>query len=239
MRDKLITAISLDLIYKNVANFLSGWRYSGRLIVCGSIPFCFALPVAAEPVRIAALGDSLTQGFGLVQEDGFVPQLQRWLDAQGADAVLINAGVSGDTTAGGLSRVAWTLSDDVDAMIVVLGGNDLLRGITPDTARANLEGILQAAAAADVEVLLVGMQAPGNYGPEYKAAFDAIYPDLAAQYGTVFLSSFFAGLPSQDPSQLRPYLQGDAIHPNAQGVGEIVKGFGPKVLELIARVESD
>ncbi len=202
-----------------------------------SICLCFSGPVLAEPVVIAALGDSLTQGFGLVEQEGFVPQLQNWLDGQGADARLINAGVSGDTTAGGLSRVAWTLSDDVDAIIVALGGNDLLRGIAPETARANLDGILQAAEAADVKVLLVGMQAPGNYGPEYKASFDAIYPDLSAQYGTVFLESFFTGLPSQDPAELSAYLQPDGIHPNAAGVEKIVQGFGPKVLELIARVE--
>ena len=129
----------------------------------------------ADEIVIAALGDSLTQGFGLVQEDGFVPQMQTWLSRQGIDARLINAGVSGDTTAGGLSRVAWTLTPEVDAMIVALGGNDFLRGFAPDVSRANLEGILQAADAAEVEVLLVGMQAPGNYGPDYKLAFDAIY----------------------------------------------------------------
>lgn len=98
----------------------------------------------ADTVTIAALGDSLTQGYGLVPEEGFVPQLQGWLEAQGADVNVINAGVSGDTTAGGLSRVAWTLTPDVDAMIVALGGNDLLRGIDPDVSRANLNGILQA-----------------------------------------------------------------------------------------------
>jgi len=99
---------------------------------------------SAEPVTIAALGDSLTQGFGLQEELGFVPQLQKWLTDKGADVRIINAGVSGDTTAGGLSRVAWTLTPEVDAMIVALGGNDLLRGIAPEAARANLNGILMA-----------------------------------------------------------------------------------------------
>lgn len=186
----------------------------------------------AEEVTIAALGDSLTQGYGLIQQDGFVPQLGRWLDAQDADVRLINAGVSGDTTAGGLSRVGWTLTPDVDAMIVALGGNDVLRGIGPEVARANLEGILRAAQDAQVEVLLVGISAPGNYGPDYKARFEAIYPELAAQFGTLLEPNFFAGLPSSDPVALAPYLQSDNIHPNAEGVRKIVRALGPRVLEL-------
>ena len=188
---------------------------------------------AADEVVIAALGDSLTQGYGLPAEQGFVAQLQAWLDAEGAEVRLINAGVSGDTTAGGLARVGWTLTPEVDAMIVALGGNDLLRGLDPGQARANLAGILDAAAAAEVEVLLVGMEAPGNYGPDYKAAFDAIYPDLAGAYGSLYLPSFFAGLQEDgetpDPARLRPFLQADGIHPNAEGVARIVAGIGPSV----------
>lgn len=191
----------------------------------------------AEPVTIAALGDSLTQGYGLIEEDGFVPQLQTWLEAQGADVRLINAGVSGDTTAGGAARVAWTLTPEVDAMIVALGGNDLLRGIDPAVSRANVRAILQEAQAQDVQVLLIGMEAPGNYGPEYKAQFDAIYPELAADFGTLYLDSFFAGFgdSADDPAQLRDFMQGDGIHPNATGVARIVEAIGPRVLELIAR----
>ena len=197
--------------------------------------------VQANEVLIAALGDSLTQGYGLVQDEGFVPQLERWLREQGADVRLINAGVSGDTTAGGLSRVGWTLTPDVDAMIVTLGGNDLLRGLSPEQARGNLEGILQAAQAAGVEVLLIGMQAPGNFGPEYKAQFDALYPELAEAYGTLYLESFFAGLSEDgtvpDPATLGEWFQADGIHPNAAGVARIVQGIGPKVMELIGQVQ--
>ena len=191
----------------------------------------------AEPVTIAAMGDSLTQGFGLPIEQGFVPQLEAWLQAQGADVRLINAGVSGDTTAGGLARVDWTLTPDVDAMIVALGGNDLLRGIDPGLSRSNLEGILKAADAANVDVLLVGMTAPGNYGPDYKQAFDAMYPELAAAYGALHLESFFAGLGITDPAESLAYMQGDGIHPNAEGVRRIVAGFGPHVLDLIAQAQ--
>ncbi|THH35217.1 arylesterase [Aliishimia ponticola] len=204
-------------------------------LIC-AMSLVIAGAAGAEQVTIAALGDSLTQGYGLPQEQGFVPQLQRWLDAQGADVTLINAGVSGDTTAGGLSRVAWTLTPEVDGMIVALGGNDLLRGIAPEVARQNIDGILSAAAQADVDVLLVGMQAPGNYGPDYKQAFDTLYPELADSYGTLYLDSFFAGLPSRDPAALADYVQPDGLHPNAQGVAAIVEGFGPLVLELAERV---
>jgi len=188
-------------------------------------------------VTIAALGDSLTQGYGLMQDDGFVPQLEAWLRAQGADVTVINAGVSGDTTAGGLSRVAWTLTPDVDAMIVALGGNDLLRGIDPDVSRANLEGIVQAGIAADVDMLLVGMEAPLNYGADFKSSFDAMYPDLAAQYDTSLYPAFFAGLTDgTDINAARAaFMQADGIHPNRNGVTKIVEAMGPAVLDLIGQ----
>ena len=199
--------------------------------------------VQADEVVIAALGDSLTQGYGLMQADGFVPQLGAWLEGQGADVRLINAGVSGDTTAGGLSRVDWTLTPDVHAMIVALGGNDLLRGLSPEQARSNIEGILKAAKAADVEVLLIGMEAPRNFGADYKTQFDAIYPDLAGEYGSGYLENFFAGLVGEgktaDPSGLREWFQADGIHPNPEGVKRIVTAVGPLVLELIENVEAD
>ena len=195
--------------------------------------------VWAETVTIAALGDSLTQGYGLPAEAGFVPQLENWLQDQGQDVRVINAGVSGDTTAGGLSRVGWTLTPDVDGLIVTLGGNDLLRGIDPAVSRANLDGILKVADAAGVEVLLVGMQAPGNYGPDYKAQFDAMYPELATTYGTLFAASFFEGLGGVDasPSDVRAFMQADGIHPNATGVMRIVEGLGPSVLDLLTKAE--
>ncbi|MEQ3709456.1 MAG: arylesterase [Tateyamaria sp.] len=206
----------------------------------GAIVLVFCASVAwSEEVTIAALGDSLTQGYGLPAEQGFVPQLEQWLQDQGQDANVINAGVSGDTTAGGLSRVDWTLTPDVDALIVTLGGNDLLRGIDPEVSRANLDGILNAASGAGVEVLLVGMQAPGNYGPEYKAAFAAMYPDLAEAYGTLYAESFFEGLggAGTDPATLGDFMQADGIHPNASGVALIVEGLGPFVLDLARKAE--
>nr|WP_328805269.1 arylesterase [Ruegeria pomeroyi] len=196
------------------------------------------MAATAEPVVIAALGDSLTQGYGLVPEQGFVPQLQRWLMAEGAEVTLINAGVSGDTTAGGAARVAWTLTPEVDAMIVALGGNDLLRGIAPEVARGNLATILTEAQRAGVAVLLVGMQAPGNYGADYKVAFDAIYPELAAEHSALLAPSFFAGLMAEgDPAAAAGLMQGDGIHPNAEGVARIVAALGPFVLDLVQAAE--
>ena len=199
---------------------------------------CMVMPFAAiaGEVRILALGDSLTQGYGLIESQGFVPQLDAWLEAQGAEVAVINGGVSGDTSAGGAARVDWSLTPDVDAMIVTLGGNDLLRGIDPGVTRENIQTILSAAQARSVEVLLVGMQAPGNYGPEYKQDFDRLYPELAEDFGALYAESFFDGLGTSDPAQARAYFQDDGIHPNADGVAKIVEGLGPKVLELIDRV---
>nr|WP_236737873.1 arylesterase [Palleronia salina] len=204
---------------------------------------CLALAVPAaaqegDPVVIAALGDSLTQGYGLSPDQGFVPQLEAWLAERGVEARLINAGVSGDTTAGGLSRVDWTLGDEVDAMIVALGGNDMLRGIDPATSRANLDGILARAEEAGVEVLLVGMSAPGNYGPDYKAAFDGMYPALSERYGTLYADDFLgalADLPDRRQA-MADYMQPDGIHPNADGVSLIVEDLGPEVASLAERV---
>ncbi|MCS6623507.1 arylesterase [Roseibacterium beibuensis] len=199
-------------------------------------------PVAAQegPVSIVALGDSLTQGYGLMDGDGFVPQLQAWLTERGHAVRIENHGVSGDTTAGGLARIGWALGTGVDAMIVALGGNDLLRGIPPEASRANLAGILDEAEAQGIEVLLVGLRAPGNYGPDYQAAFNAMYPDLAEEYGTLYAESFLAPLSAAaaaDPeAAYSTYMQSDGMHPNAQGVALIVEALGPQVEDLIARV---
>ncbi|MBP9182566.1 MAG: arylesterase [Fuscovulum sp.] len=194
----------------------------------------------AEPVTVVALGDSLTAGYGLPPEEGLVPQLQAWLQAAGAEVVVQNAGVSGDTTAGGLSRLDWALGPEADALIVALGGNDMLRGLPPEEARANLAAILAKARGRGLPVLLVGMTAPANYGPDYKAAFDAIYPDLAVAEGALLLPDFFdgfraAGADLTEPESFAAWMQADGIHPNAEGVALIVAVLGPKVLELLAR----
>ena len=208
----------------------------------------FALSLAAptglqagESITIAALGDSLVQGFGLHQEEGFVPRLEAWLHDAGHDVEVSNAGVSGDTTAGGLARMGWTLADDPDAMIVALGGNDLLRGIDPAESRANLEEILRTAASAGVPVLLVGMPAPGNYGPEYEADFAAMYPELAEEYDVTchenFLEPITARIEAGEP--IDDLMQDDRIHPNADGVALVVEAIGPSVAALLEDLDPD
>ena len=209
------------------------------LAVVSTCALAFSVaPAGAEALRLVALGDSLTQGYGLAQGEGLVPQLQAWLEAAGHDVVVINAGVSGDTTAGGLSRLDWTLADEPDAMIVALGGNDLLRGIDPAASRANLSAILERLAGEGIPALLVGLPAPGNYGPEFQQAFNAIYPELAAQHGAALYPDLLAPITARQQAGegIGPWMQADMIHPNAAGVAEIVAALGPQVAELLSRL---
>ncbi|TGN48602.1 arylesterase [Paracoccus liaowanqingii] len=196
-----------------------------------------AVPADAQALRLAAMGDSLTQGYGLPQEEGFVPVLQDWLQGRGHEVQITNAGVSGDTTAGGAARIDWTLAEDPDAMIVALGGNDLLRGIDPASSRANLDAILQSAGAAGVPVLLAGLPAPGNYGPEFKRDFEAMYVELAAQHDAILVPDFLGpiGEKATQGLSLSDLMQEDRIHPNAEGVRQIVEAIGPQVEDLLAR----
>ena len=230
-------------------HWLYGGVYGAIALACNvTIALIFSVVVAAaDPVRVVALGDSLTAGYGLDDPaDGLVPQLEALLRAAGADVVIENAGVSGDTTAGGLARLDWALGGQPDALpdalMVTLGGNDMLRGLDPAQARANLTAILQGAQARGLPVLLVGMTAPGNFGPEYKVEFDSIYSQLAAEYGTLLVPDFFdgfrdAGAEMSDPSTYAQWMQADGIHPNATGVTLVVKGLAPKVTELLALVQ--
>lgn len=183
----------------------------------------------ADPIRLIALGDSLTAGFGLPEEEGFVPQLDRWLAENGhADVEVVNMGVSGDTSAGGLARVDWALGGGADAVLLELGANDMLRGIDPAVTEENLGGILTKLAAQDLPVLVSGMKAPGNYGPEYQEAYDAVFPTLAEQFGTLYDPFFLEGLVGRGD-----LFQPDGLHPNAEGVAVIVARIGPRVIELI------
>ncbi|MEM8824193.1 MAG: GDSL-type esterase/lipase family protein [Pseudomonadota bacterium] len=226
---------------ENLVERLCSWAYGARTKLNKAVQISVLAVVpslaAAEPVTVVALGDSLTAGFGLPEGQGFVPVLQDWLTAQGIDAEVVNAGVSGDTTAGGLARIDWALTPDADAMIVALGGNDLLRGISPESSRANLDGILSKLEEAGLPALLIGLEAPGNYGPAFKAAFDSMYPELAEIYDALYEQSFLAPLVAElplDEARVR-YMQSDGIHPNHDGVRVIVEAIGPRVAELVAR----
>ena len=210
-----------------------------RVSKLGAALLMTATMAQAETVTVAALGDSLTAGYGLSQEDGFVPQLEAWLKDQGADVNIVNAGVSGDTTAGGLSRAAWTLTPEVDAMIVALGGNDFLRGLDPAVSRANLDGILSAGQEAGVEMLLVGLSVGANYGLDYKQEFEGMYAELAAKYDVPLYADFAAGLRAAAGMQdgMSEFLQADGIHPNPEGVAVIVAAMGQTVLDLVSAAQ--
>ncbi|MDP5307728.1 arylesterase [Paracoccus spongiarum] len=198
-------------------------------------------PAMAETLRLTAMGDSLTQGYGLPAEQGFVPVLQGWLRNRGHDVEVLNAGVSGDTTAGGAARIGWTLSPPPDALIVALGGNDLLRGLDPADSRANLQSILRAAHDSGVPVLLAGLPAPGNYGPDFKRDFEAMYRDLAKEWDALLYPDFLGpiGDKAARGQSLADLMQDDRIHPNAEGVRQIVAAIGPEVEALLARAAAD
>lgn len=192
-----------------------------------------AMPARADGARVVlALGDSLTAGYGMDQGEAFPVQLQAALHAAGHAVTVINAGVSGDTSAGGRSRLEWLLSPDVDAVIVELGANDGLRGVDPAGTRENLDWILAKLRDKGLPVLLTGMVAPPNLGQDYGREFNAIYPDLAQKYGVLF-DPFFLQDVAADPA----LNQRDGIHPNAQGVAIIVERLTPKVIELLAHTK--
>ena len=195
------------------------------------LPALAALPAIAE-TRLMVLGDSLVAGYGLPQGQGFPAQLQRDLSSAGRQVTVLDAGVSGDTTAGGLARLDWSLADDPQAVIIVLGGNDMLRGLPPAAARDNLEAIVTRLIEREVEVLLAGMMAPRNMGPSYIAAFDAIYPGLAERHDIEFYPFFLEGV------ALEPALNlDDGLHPNEAGIAEITRRILPSVERLLARLD--
>ena len=200
-----------------------------RLLGIIFVSLVAAGPVLAAPVKILALGTSLTQGYGLPPGTEFPVQLQAALKAAKIDAAVTNAGVSGDTSASGLSRLDWSLADHPDAVIVELGSNDMLRGVPPDVTEKNLRAILDRLKAAKVKVLLVGMGAQRNLGAEYVKQFDSIYPRLARQYDVLFYPFMLEGV------AMNPKLnQADGLHPNPAGVKVIVSRMLPLVKKLVA-----
>jgi acyl-CoA thioesterase-1 len=211
----------------------------GPIRILRNVTFALLLATPLHATTIAALGDSLTAGLGLPPEQGFTAQLQDWLRAKGADVTVANAGVSGDTSAGALARLDWTLAPDVKALIVNIGANDMLRGQDPAQTRANIDAILKATTARHIPILLIGIRSSLNYGPAYKTQFDAIYPDLAAQYKTLFFPDYFGPFlaVNPDPASIVQFLQDDHLHPNARGVATIVAALGPQVLDLLKEIQ--
>jgi len=184
------------------------------------------------PVKLLALGDSLTAGYGLPPGQGFVPRLEAALRARGRAVTVLDGGVSGDTTAGGLARLDWALADTPQAVIFELGGNDGLRGLPPTATRANLTAILDKLQARRLPVLLAGMIAPPNLGAEYGREFAAVFHDLAAQRPSLVFYPFFLEGVAGD----RALNQPDGIHPNEAGVAEIIRRILPAVEQLLGKV---
>jgi len=186
-----------------------------------------------RPVRIVVLGDSLSAGLGLPLQDALPAKLERVLKAKGFSVEITNAGVSGDTAAGGLARLDWSVPEGTDAVILELGANDALRGNDPKATRASLEAIIKKLRERKIATLLAGMLAPRNLGPEYANVFDAIYPELAAQYGLILYPFIAEGVAGEAALN-----QADGIHPTAAGVDIIVSRMLPRVEDLITRVRA-
>ena len=184
--------------------------------------------VRAETTTILALGDSLTAGLGLDAPQAFPARLEAALKAKGHDVVIINAGVSGDTASQGAARLDWSLTDDVDVVLVALGANDALRGLPPEQAEAALDEILGKLKARNLPMLVLGMRSPPNLGPDYAASFEAMFPRVATKHGAALYPFFLEGV-AADAS----LNQADGIHPNAKGVDEIVKRVLPAVEALL------
>lgn len=192
-----------------------------------------ALAAQERTVHLVALGDSLTAGYGLAPQDGFVPQLQAALVAKGHRVTVHNGGVSGDTSSGGLARLDWVVGPQAQAVIIELGANDMLRGISPAVTEKNLRAMIEKLRARGLPVLLAGMLAAPNLGPVYEQRFNALYPALAQEYGLVYYPFFLDGVAANPKLNL-----GDGIHPNAQGIAIIVDKILPSVEKLLARITS-
>ncbi|HUN42528.1 MAG TPA: arylesterase [Acetobacteraceae bacterium] len=196
------------------------------------IAFCTAVPPAlAAPIRLLVLGDSISAGYGLPHNEGFEVQLQQALRAHGYDVSIIDGAVSGDTTAGGRARLDWVLAGGADAAIVELGGNDGLRGEDPKDMQANLTAILNTLAAKHIPVLLEGMYAPPNMGPDYERAFRAVFDKLGHRPGVLYDPFILQGV-AEVPALTQP----DGLHPNASGVRKVVAHVLPLVEKLLQEV---
>ena len=201
--------------------------------VYGALP-SGAKAAQAEPIRIVAVGDSLIAGYGLKSEHGFTAQLEKILNEKGCSVRIINSGVSGDTTGGGLARIDWVLSDPYSGVILFLGYNDAFRAIPVDSVRQNLAETISKIQSRNLPILFFGAKAPRNLGADYYERFDAIYPELAEEYGLLFYPFFLEGV-ATDPS----LNQKDGIHPNEAGVALIVSQILPFVGQLISKIESN
>ncbi|MDB5364756.1 MAG: arylesterase [Rhodospirillales bacterium] len=221
--------MKLATVLKRLSRYgLFGTAFNHAVLgaVLGLALFCAGS--AQAETTILAFGDSLTAGYGVAIGDSFPARLESVLKARGHDVRVINAGISGDTTAGGLARLDWSLADKPDLVLLELGSNDMLRGIDPGSTEANLDAMLQKLTAAKIPVLLCGMYAARNLGPDYVTRFDAIYPKLAKKYGVALYPFFLDGV-ALDAS----LNQGDGMHPNPAGVRIVVDRMAPVIEKLL------
>ena len=204
-------------------------RWLANAALLGALAFLAAMPAQARTTRVLVLGDSLTAGYGLSQPEGFQAVMQAALRSRGLDVTLVDAAVSGDTTAGGRARLDWALGDGADAALVELGANDALRGTSPANMEANLAAILDTLAARKLPVLLSGMLAPPNLGAEYDDAYKAVFARLGKRPGVIFDPFFLQGIAGEAALN-----QGDRIHPNPEGVRQEVARLLPMMERLVA-----
>jgi acyl-CoA thioesterase-1 len=191
----------------------------------------FANSTGVEPVKVLVFGDSLTSGYGLEQSSAFPARLEKSLRSEGYAVKVVNAGVAGDTSAGGLARLEWSLASQPEVVIVELGANDALRGLDPAQTYKNLTRIIERLNEAGCRVILAGMQAPRNMGPDYYTKFDQIYPALAERHELLFYPFFLEGVATH--AELN---QSDGIHPNSAGVHLIVSGIQPLVVSVLDEI---
>jgi acyl-CoA thioesterase I len=221
--------------YGKLASPVQRLRRAVTALALLALPTLLTLPADAadQPIRMVVLGDSLSAGFGLAANEALPAKLERALKAKGHAVTIENAGVSGDTAAGGLARLDWSVAKGTDAVILELGANDALRGSDPKTTRASLEEIIRKLKERRIAVLLAGMLAPRNLGAEYATTFDAIYPELAAKYDLLLYPFILEGVAGDRALNLP-----DGLHPTAAGVDVIVSRMLPKAEELVARVKA-
>ncbi|TWI81884.1 acyl-CoA thioesterase-1 [Roseibium hamelinense] len=210
-----------------------GKMYQAAIILAVLLGFSGLSIAQDDRLKIVVLGDSLSAGYQLPPDQAFPVQLQKALDDNGYNVEVVNAGVSGDTTSGGLSRLDWSVGPDVDAVILELGANDALRGISPVKTRENVDEMVRRLSERGVEVLVAGMLAPRNLGDDYAAEFDPIFKEVAEAHGALLYPFFLEGVAMVPELNLA-----DGIHPTGEGVSVIVENVLPDVEELIARAQS-
>lgn len=206
-----------------------GFKQLSGFIAAGFLALLTIVPAAAEPVRIVGFGDSLMAGYRLDPGQAFPEQLEHALRAQGHDVLITNAGVSGDTTTGGLERLDWSVPEDTDIVILELGANDMLRGVSPEVTERNLAAMIERLQERNIEIILMGMLAAPNLGSDFRASFDGIFPRLAETYDVPLYPFFLDGVVTQSGLMLD-----DGLHPNAAGIEAMVERALPLVEEVLS-----